>query len=193
VIIVGSGVSGLYEGTYGAKPAAGGVGADGDVNGGAGERKSQPFAGSYGVTPDMLQYDKDRGVYSDESGYTRNPTAVNARDNVRDGALVDHEGKPMDGHYTYAVKENGELIIGERNGNGKDGKATPHPTLVGGKEPRVKVAGMVTMSNGKIVKYDNESGHFKPNGLSMPEADKAFSQLPESVFHRNFNKNMGRR
>lgn len=33
----------------------------------------------------------------------------------------------MDGYYTYAVKENGELVIGERNGNGKDGKATPSP------------------------------------------------------------------
>lgn len=99
----------------------------------------------------------------------------------------------MDGYYTYAVKENGELVIGERNGNGKDGKATPHQTLVGGREPRVKVAGMVTMSNGKIVKYDSESGHFKANDLSMPEPNKAFSQLPESAFHRNFNKNMDRR
>lgn len=69
----------------------------------------------------------------------------------------------------------------------------PHQTLVGGREPRVKVAGMVTMSNGKIVKYDSESGHFKANDLSMPEPNKAFSQLPESAFHRNFNKNMDRR
>ena len=193
MVVVGSGVSGLYSGTYGANVAAGGVGAGDVPKGGTGERNSQPYASSYGVTPDMLQHDKDRGVYSDESGYTRNPTAVNAHDSLREGVLVDHEGKPMDGHYTYAVKENGELVIGERNGNGKDGKATPHPTLVGGKEPRVKVAGMVTMSNGKIVKYDNESGHFKPNDLSMPEADRAFSQLPDSAFHRNFNKNMGRR
>lgn len=193
MIVVGSGVSGLYSGTYGAKLAAGEVETGGDTNGGTGERNSQPYASSYGVTSDMLRYDKDRGVYSDELGYARNPTAVNARDSVRDGVLIDHEGKPMDGHYTYAVKENGELVIGERNGNGKDGKTTPHPTLVGGRGPRVKVAGMVTMSNGKIVKYDNESGHFKPSNLSMPEADKAFSQLPESAFHRNFNKNMGRR
>ena len=140
-----------------------------------------------------VKYDKDRGAYSEETGYTRNPTTVNARENVREGVIVDHEGKPMNGSYTYAVKENGELVIGKRNGNGKDGKTTPHPTLLGDKEPRVKVAGMVTMSNGKIVKYDNESGHFKPNDLSMPEADKAFSQLPDTVFHRNFKKNMGRK
>lgn len=192
MIIVGSGVSGLYMGTYGANIAAGKQGAGGNAKSVDSERRSQPYADSYGVTPDMLQYDKDRGVYSEETGYTRNPTTVNACDNVREGVIVDHEGKPMNGSYTYAVKENGELVIGKRNGNGKDGKATPHPTLVGGKEPRVKVAGMVTMSNGKIVKYDNESGHFKPNDLSMSEADKAFSQLPDTVFHRNFNKNMGR-
>ena len=112
-----------------------------------------------------VKYDKDRGAYSEETGYTRNPTTVNARENVREGVIVDHEGKPMNGSYTYAVKENGELVIGKRNGNGKDGKTTPHPTLLGDKEPRVKVAGMVTMSNGKLVKYDNESGHFKPNDL----------------------------
>ena len=57
----------------------------------------------------------------------RDPTVVNAHDSVSDGVLVNHAGKPTDGHYTYAVKENGELVIGERNG--KDGKTTPHPTL----------------------------------------------------------------
>ncbi|WP_143764940.1 hypothetical protein [Collinsella vaginalis] len=67
----------------------------------------------------------------------RDPTVVNAHDSVSDGVLVNHAGKPTDGHYIYAVKENGELVIGERNG--KDGKTTPHPMLVGGREPRVKV------------------------------------------------------
>lgn len=193
---MGSGVSGLYSGTYGAV-AAGGAGGSGQKDKGSGssssERKSQPYASSYGVTDEMLEYDKDRGVFSDEKGYSLNPTAVDAVNSVRDGVLVGHDGKPMDGSYTYAVKENGDLVIGKRNGNGKEGKATPHPTLVGGKDPKVRIAGIVTMSKGKIVKYDNESGHFKPNNLSMPAADEAFLKLPSSAFHRNFNKNMGRR
>lgn len=29
---------------------------------------------------------------------------------------------------------------------------------------------MITRSNGKAVKHDNEGGHFKANNLSMPEA-----------------------
>ena len=181
---MGSGVSGLYAGTYGANAATNGVGEG---------KQSQPFSDSYGVTRDMLEYDRQRGVYSEERGYDLNPTTVEARNNIRDGVLVDHEGSPMDGAYTYAVREDGTLVIGKRNGNGRDGKATPHPTLVGGRNPRVRIAGIVTMSKGKIVKYDNESGHFKPNILSMAEADRAFSELPTTAFHRNFRKNMGRR
>ena len=193
---MGSGVSGLYSGTYGAV-------AVGDLDDNEdnvskddlslSERKSQPYAESYGVVNDMLEWDKSRGVYSDENGYSFNPTAVIASNSIRDGVLVGHDGKQMDGSYTYAVKENGDLVIGKRNGNGKEGKATPHPTLIGGKDPKVRIAGIVIMSRGKIVKYDNESGHFKPNDLSMPAADKVFSKLPSSAFHRNFNKNMGRR
>lgn len=190
---MGSGVSGLYGGTYGAGVNIGVIGGNGGFPDVRDERRPQPYGASYGVTEDMLEYDKRRGVYSEKAGYSLNPTTINALESLKDGILVDREGKPMQGDYTYAVKENGDLVIGKRNGNGRDGKPTPHPTLVGGKEPRVKVAGMVTIADGKIVKYNNESGHFKPNVLSMPEADKAFSQLPESAFHRNFKKNMGRR
>ncbi len=193
---MGSGMSGLYSGTYGA--AAGGLGGNGTnviskVDLPLPGRGSQPYAESYGVTSDMLDYDKDRGIYSNEKGYSLNPTVVNAGDSIKDGVLVGRDGKPMDGSYAYAVKEDGDLVIARRNGNGREGKPTPHPTLVGGKDPKVRIAGIVTMSKGKIVKYDNESGHFKPNDLSMPAADEAFSKLPGSAFHRNFNKNMGRR
>ncbi len=191
---MGSGVSGLYSGTYGAV-AEGGAGGNARKEKGSdsssSERKSQPYAKSYGVTKDMVEYDKARGVYTD-NGYGMNPTAVKASSSVRDGILVNKDGTPMDGHYTYAVTTSGELIIGKRNGNGRDGLATPHPTLVGGKDPKVKVAGIVVMAQGKITKYDNESGHFKPNILSMPAADEAFSKLPDSAFHSNFKKNMGR-
>ena len=139
----------------------------------------------------MVEYDKGRGVYTDD-GYGVNPTAAKATSSVRDGILVNKDGTPMDGHYTYVVTTSGELVIGKRNGNGRDGLATPHPTLIGGKDPKVKVAGIVVMAQGKITKYDNESGHFKPNILSMPAADEAFSKLPDSAFHSNFKKNMSR-
>lgn len=197
---MGSGTSGLYGNTYGTNVPIEATDNVKSVDGAAGskqtssaEKQSQPYAESYGVTKDMLEHDKERGVYTEKKGYSLNPTAINPKKNIRDGIVADHEGKPMNGSYTYVVKEDGELVIAKRNGRGKEGKATPHPTLVGGKDPKVKIAGMVTFQDGKIVKYDNESGHFKPNVKSMPEADKAFSALPSTAFHRNFNKHMGRR
>ena len=76
----------------------------------------------------------------------------------------------------------GNIIIGERNGNGYNGKATPHPTLIGGENPRVQMAGILTVENGKIVSYNHMSGHFKPNIKSMDAAHKAFGRLPSYLF-----------
>ncbi len=76
----------------------------------------------------------------------------------------------------------GNIIVAERNGNGFKGKGTPHPTLVGGKNPRVKMAGILHLDKGKIVSYDNMSGHFKPNIKSMDVAMKAFDKLPSYLF-----------
>lgn len=80
--------------------------------------------------------------------------------------------------------------------HGKDSLKTFATCVIffnGGSSASFDTIGMMTFQDGKIVKYDNESGHFKPNVKSMPEADKAFSELPSTAFHRNFNKHMGRR
>jgi len=39
---------------------------------------------------------------------------------------------------------------------------TPHPSLISGKDSKVKMAGMVDIWNGKIYSCDDRSGHFKP-------------------------------
>ena len=74
------------------------------------------------------------------------------------------------------------IIVAERNGNGFNGKATPHPTLIGGKDPKVKMAGILYLENGKITGYDHKSGHYKPNIKSMDVAKKAFDKLPNYLF-----------
>ena len=51
---MGSGVSGNYSGTT---------------------EKSQPYAKDYGVTPEMKQFDIERGVF--DGKYDKNPTAKN--------------------------------------------------------------------------------------------------------------------
>lgn len=41
---------------------------------------------------------------------------------------------------------------------------------------------MIYIENGKIVSYDNMSGHFKPNIKSIDVAKKAFDKLPSYLF-----------
>lgn len=186
---MGTGISGLYSGTFGA-PKMPSIPLSQRASDTLNKRSSQPFRRLYGVVPKMLERDKAIGIYSSRTGYSRNPTVFSALSRIHRGVLVDNNGRALDGHYTYVVSESQELLIAKRNGNGRDGKPTPHPTLIGGKHPRVRVAGTVTISRGKIVKYDLESGHFKPNNKSFPVADEAFSQLPSTAFHRRFRKHM---
>lgn len=75
-----------------------------------------------------------------------------------------------------------EKHLTQRNGNGREGLPTPHPTLIGGKDPQVQMAGLVKIRGGKIISYDNRSGHYKPNIKSISVADEAFGKLPASVF-----------
>jgi len=56
--------------------------------------------------------------------------------------------------------------------------------LIGGKNPEVSMAGMLHIHGGKIVSYDANSGHFKPNIKSMYAADAAFNKLPSNLFKR---------
>lgn len=94
--------------------------------------------------------------------------------------------KVANGQFTYVVDTNGNLIIGRRNGSVKF--QTPHPSLIGGKDPIVKMAGMVDIRNGKIHSWDDRSGHFKPNIKSMKYADEAFGKLSKEIFVKDFNK-----
>jgi hypothetical protein len=144
------------------------------------KEQSQPYLKSYHVTSEMLEYDKQRGVY--DGSYSKNPTAINITTSNIDYIY----GKEANGNYTYVVNLEGEIIVGKRNGNGRDGVATPHPTLIGGEDPQVKVAGIVTLKNGKIVSFDHMSGHYKPNIKSMKEAKEAFGKLPKELFSKDY-------
>ena len=83
---------------------------------------------------------------------------------------------------TYVIDMDDNIIVAERNGNSFGGKATPHPTLIGGKNPRVKFAGILHLNGGKIISYDHMSSHYKPNIKSMNVAKKAFRKLPSYLF-----------
>lgn len=142
---------------------------------------SQPYASFYHVEPKMHQMDIKNGTFHD-GHYDKNPSAKNIKDMINGNYIV---GKTYNNdNMPYVIDLKGNIILGKRNGNGRDGLPTPHPTLIGGKDPKVKMAGIVKIRGGKIYSYDNQSGHFKPNEKSMEAAHEAFGKLPSVLFKK---------
>lgn len=158
---MGSGINGAYSRTNGA---------------------SQSYAASYHVEPAMKKYDKERETYHN-GRYDKNPTAHELQTlingNYIKGKTYSNENLP------YVITTKGDIIVGRRNGNGRNGQPTPHPTLIGGRDPVVKMAGILKIRGGKIYSYDNNSGHYKPNKKSMSAAKEAFDKLPRKLFAKN--------
>ena len=128
----------------------------------------------------MHDRDVKNGVYHN-GHYDKNPTAQNINDMIS-GNYIGNKNTNID--MPYVIDLNGNIILGRRNGNGRNGTPTPHPTLIGGKDPQVQMAGIVHIHGGKIASYDNQSGHFKPNAKSMQVADEAFGKLPSILFKK---------
>lgn len=146
---------------------------------------SQPFASTYHVEKNMLQYDIDNGTYHNGI-YNINPTAKPLTSMIN-GNYVGSKSMNED-NLPYVIDKQGNIIVGKRNGNGRNGSPTPHPTLIGGKDPEVQMAGILKIRGGKIYSYDNRSGHFKPNPKSMKIADEIFGKLPKQLFHKDFTR-----
>lgn len=72
------------------------------------------------------------------------------------------------------------LILGSRTEN-----ALPHPTLIGGKDPRVLTAGELVIKNGKIVEINNQTGHFRSDINSLRHAKGALDTAWKSKFGEN--------
>ena len=160
---MGSGMSGLYSGTHGS---------------------SQPYAASYAVISSIRDHDKEFGIYGD-SGYRRNPTAVRLQSLIKGNYIVDKHTNRI---FEYVIDLDGDIIVGNRHGNGARGDPTPHPTLIGGRNPRVRVAGLLHVRGGKIYSFDTRSGHFKPHERSLDIAHAIFSRLSWMLFHKSFRR-----
>lgn len=154
-----------------------GSGASGSYGSGGG---SQPYAPSYHVEKNMHEQDIKNGTYHN-GHYDKNPTAKNINDMINGNYIGN---KQTNIAMPYVIDLDGNIILGRRNGNGKDGPPTPHPTLLGGRDPQVQMAGIVHIHGGKIASYDNQSGHYKPNMKSMQVADEAFGKLPSTLFKK---------
>lgn len=80
---------------------------------------------------------------------------------------------------TYVMDKDGNIIFGKRANPNDARKRAPHPTLIGGKDPQVQCAGMITFHKGRILSVNNQSGHYRPNIQSMEEVDAALQKLFE--------------
>ena len=172
---MGSGSSGSYSGTGGG---------------------SQPYAESYHVVSKELNKDKkDPDIYSSSSGYFKNPTAVSINDSI-DGNRIVFNGHRAEGHITYVMDADGEIIFGKRSNPNNSSKRAPHPTLIGGKDPQVQCAGIIVFRKGRILSVDTQSGHYRPDKKSLDKVDAALKKLynknPE-LFDKNskWRKNDG--
>ncbi len=96
-----------------------------------------------------------------------------------DNGIVKLNNVIIDGTITYVINEEGEFIFGKRFNPNNPNKRSPHPTLIGGLDPLVKCARMVTFKKGKIISINHMSGHFKPNIKSMKIAYQSLRKVEE--------------
>ena len=150
---------------------------------------SQPFAPTYHVVGEMMDRDKqDHNIYDPKSGYYTNPYAVSIQNAIRNGR-IQMDNHCAHGTYAYVVNENGDVVFGKRFNPNSSHSRAPHPMLIGGKDPQVQCAGMIRIEKGRIVWYNNNSGHFRPNAKSLLTVDVAMEKLREThpeIFAQNY-------
>ena len=131
----------------------------------------------------MYEGDEAAGVLRNGE-YIKNPTAKNINEYIHEGSNY-IGSKTMNGKYMYVVDMDNNMIIGTRSG-----QHMPHPTLVGGNNPRVQAAGIIEIRRGKIYRVDNASGHFKPGKESMDIVYKMLDKLPKQIVSKDFKKGL---
>lgn len=164
-----------------------GSGISGSYSSGSG---SQPYAESYHVVKEMMDGDKqDPYIYDTKTGYFKNPYATTIQDSIVNGQIK-MNGNSANGTYTYVLDDNGNIVFARRyNPNNPDSRA-PHPTLIGGKDPTVRCAGMIRIESGRICWFDNDSGHFRPNSKSLEQVNSALEALRErypTIFNKKYS------
>jgi hypothetical protein len=131
--------------------------------------------GLYDINPTRKSFDK----ISDSSKMEINTQSGKIRDT--NGNVITTDNVNSEG-LMYVIDESGNIFIGGRNNAN-----LPHPTLIGGKNPNVKCAGMIRFKDGRILEISNNSGHFKPTNPSLQEAETIFKQkLPANSFDSQF-------
>jgi hypothetical protein len=146
------------------------------------------------VELDMYALDRSRTtdiVFDGYGNYVANPTKKNLAQldiNPQSGKIRDTNGNVLTTDNVnseglmYVIDETDNIVIG-----GRAGSSMPHPTLIGGKNPNVKCAGMIRFKDGRILEISNNSGHFKPSNTLLQQAEIIFKQkMPANSFDSQF-------
>ena len=145
---------------------------------GTAAEKGNPDGQLWSVDPATRAADEAAGVIVN-GAYIKNPTARSLK------SLLNQHGKIgsklMSGEFMYVVSVDGDIILGTRAG-----QRMPHPTLIGGANPKVRAAGIVDIRGGRVHSVNNASGHFKPGENSLEAARAAFENLPKNAFSKDF-------
>ena len=166
-----------------------GSGSGGPYGGSSGGKGSQPYAPTYQVVNDMMEKDKkDPNIYKPNTGYFKNPLASSIQDSIVNDQIK-MNGHSASGTYTYILDENDNIVFAKRYNPNNSHSRAPHPTLVGGKDPVVQCAGMIHFEKGRIVWFNNDSGHFRPNGKSLEKVNVAMEKLKQKypkIFSKHY-------
>ena len=152
------------------------------------DKNSQEYSESYNVLSDMCNNDKRNKDVFDNDEYLRNPSSRDLQEAINDDKIQQHDGKIANGKYIYVLDMDNKIFFGLRKtSNGKDGYS-PHPMLIGGKNPKVQCAGEIEIRDGKIYKVNHHSGHYKPNRRSLKKVKVYMQELYKkkpSLFHKD--------
>lgn len=137
-------------------------------------------------------YRYDKTVQVEEDNYVRNPTRtpINSLVTVDDAGgegrartyKLDLRDSASSFETLYVVNQSGEILVATRPLEVR----LPHPTLVEVPDPEVLAGGLMKIREGLLLKVDLASGHFKPGMMAMEATLRAFSRLPDTVFHAMF-------
>jgi len=125
-----------------------------------------------------------------EIRYVGNPTATPIGDAILPprGGNPEHSLAPRfalppgNTEVMFVVTREGKLILGTRPHDVR----RPHPTLVGESDPSILTGGTITMKDGLIYEVRDDSGHHMPSFSGVDALLKAFSTLPQSLYHPRF-------
>jgi hypothetical protein len=146
--------------------------------------KVPPKDGLKGTNPAFLKTDAEKGILVGGK-YIKNPTAKPIQELITpNGIIGTKKSMYYSGEYMYVIDSEGSIIIGSR-AKQFNPQGLSHPTLIGGENPQVRGAGIVSIQGGKLKWIDDASGHFQHSG-TLDAAREAFGRLPKDVFSPEF-------